>query len=470
MDTAGGTGVFGQSIRTTNTTPSRMSVFDIIQAVTERVNPRGVWTDLVKVNPEWTQMVQWHQFPGKGQRATPVVSLESARIIVRSALCSQRSLPLAVKRQRLEEFGCDMTDIGLELRMVPETEAIHPLMQIFAAYQPIRQHRVGQYRVDLYLPTINIAVECDEGGHRFYQDDEEAARQQYIEQCLGCRFVRFDPHRPGFNIASVAADIVQLLYQQATLATPEQVALAEAQARIDEARAHVTPEQVALEEARARIAEAAANTAIAQARASAAIAEASSRAEVARAGTLKRPRLAVTADPVPVPPAAPREATAHAAAVRWGDGTVTFPLPLHGLQEKPVYRIDGDGQLYYYNSEDEAVTKVRESNPRFSKSALANCLHLDGDNRKAGGFAWKRVPMDEWRTRDVTVACTEGPIHQLTLCGMLVNKYTSVAKAAQAAECANLTMKRAVDSGEDCRLYIWRRVDDDVTPCSVPQL
>ena len=123
--------------------------------------------------------------------------------------------------------------------------------------------------------------------------------------------------------------------------------------------------------------------------------------------------------------------------------------------------MDSAGQLRYYNSEDAAVKDVKESNPKFSKPALTNCLHLDGDHRKAGGFSWRWVPIHEWRTKDVTVPRTEGPIHQLTLCGSLVNQYPSVAKAAQAAECANLTMKRAVDSGEECRLYKWRRVDED---------
>ena len=57
----------------------------------------------------------------------------------------------------------------------------------------IRQYRIEGYQVDLYLPDLNIVVECDEHGHSHYSQWDEISRQSYIEHRLGCKFIRYDP-------------------------------------------------------------------------------------------------------------------------------------------------------------------------------------------------------------------------------------------------------------------------------------
>lgn len=51
------------------------------------------------------------------------------------------------------------------------------------------QHPVLDYRIDLFLPKENIAIEFDEMEHR-YTVEKDQYRQARIESYLGCRFLR----------------------------------------------------------------------------------------------------------------------------------------------------------------------------------------------------------------------------------------------------------------------------------------
>jgi len=54
-----------------------------------------------------------------------------------------------------------------------------------------RQYRVGRYRIDGYDHENNVAYEIDEEHHR-YQREQDKRRQKYIEERLGCRFIRVE--------------------------------------------------------------------------------------------------------------------------------------------------------------------------------------------------------------------------------------------------------------------------------------
>lgn len=55
----------------------------------------------------------------------------------------------------------------------------------------VRQYVVDGYRVDFYIPKLNLAIEYDEQ-HHATQVDEDIKRQNYIERKLKCVFVRCD--------------------------------------------------------------------------------------------------------------------------------------------------------------------------------------------------------------------------------------------------------------------------------------
>ena len=197
----------GHKLRTTTSNPPGVSVYDVLREITGSSNPRRQWTHLVQVHSEMAGWAVPHKFPGRGQQDTPVASLAHARVIARRALSVVR-LPLETKRKRMEMFGCDMTDADLEMTKVPEAETIGPLAHMFRAYKPVQQFAIGSYRLDLYLTSIRVAVECDEHGHRQYDQVAELARQSFVEAQLGCVFVKFDPFAADFSLHEVAARII----------------------------------------------------------------------------------------------------------------------------------------------------------------------------------------------------------------------------------------------------------------------
>lgn len=65
---------FSKEVRTT--LDGRVSVYDSIAYVTGHANPRDVWSDLTVRFPEVVGKTDNFQFPGKGQRLTPIATLE----------------------------------------------------------------------------------------------------------------------------------------------------------------------------------------------------------------------------------------------------------------------------------------------------------------------------------------------------------------------------------------------------------
>ena len=66
-----------------------------------------------------------------------------------------------------------------------------------------KQYSVDGYRVDLYLKDIKLVIECDEMGHEYKNNVSEIIRQETIEAKLGCKFLRFNPDKPGFKLGGI---------------------------------------------------------------------------------------------------------------------------------------------------------------------------------------------------------------------------------------------------------------------------
>ena len=89
-----------------------------------------------------------------------------------------------------------------------EQDCLSVIIAAFSHLKSISQYQVGRFRIDLYFPERRLAVECDENNHNHSQYASDDARQKYIESVLGCRFVRFNPDEPGFNVGSVINQIM----------------------------------------------------------------------------------------------------------------------------------------------------------------------------------------------------------------------------------------------------------------------
>tara|TARA_Y100000310_G_scaffold345849_1_gene471337 strand:+ start:12593 stop:13273 length:681 start_codon:yes stop_codon:yes gene_type:complete len=58
-------------------------------------------------------------------------------------------------------------------------------------YPILRQYAVNGYFLDGYCPALNLAIEIDEKGHLIKQKQiKDKKRQSYIENELGCKFLR----------------------------------------------------------------------------------------------------------------------------------------------------------------------------------------------------------------------------------------------------------------------------------------
>lgn len=71
----------------------------------------------------------------------------------------------------------------------------------------IPQYQVDNYRIDLYIPQYNIAIEIDEEEHK-YKQNYDCKRQNYIENQIHCKFIRVNE---GESCGSVIARIVNEL-------------------------------------------------------------------------------------------------------------------------------------------------------------------------------------------------------------------------------------------------------------------
>lgn len=77
----------------------------------------------------------------------------------------------------------------------------------------IREYKVLNYRIDYYIPSLNIAIEYDENNHKGYSYEQHEGRQKEIEKELGCRFIRVtDEKEYNINANVVVKEIVKIRY------------------------------------------------------------------------------------------------------------------------------------------------------------------------------------------------------------------------------------------------------------------
>jgi very-short-patch-repair endonuclease len=114
----------------------------------------------------------------------------------------------------LEEYGIRIVEkVKMEHHY---TDIIVEAIKGFTQYK--RSHQVeikyGEiYKIDLYLPELKLAIECDELGHysQYEYKNNDPIRQDRISNYLGCQFIRFNPEGRGFNIGEVINKVFCLI-------------------------------------------------------------------------------------------------------------------------------------------------------------------------------------------------------------------------------------------------------------------
>ena len=95
-----------------------------------------------------------------------------------------------------------------------ENDSIEIIMKTFHGEKMERQFKIGNYRIDLYLPEHKIAVECDEFDHIGRDINYEIFRQKFIEEQLQCTFVRYNPDDKDFDMALVLNKIYRTIIKK----------------------------------------------------------------------------------------------------------------------------------------------------------------------------------------------------------------------------------------------------------------
>ncbi len=95
------------------------------------------------------------------------------------------------------------------IKIIPiELVTIQFIMECFNGENMIHQYSVDNYKIDLYFPEFNLAIECDEEQNHSIKDlENDSERQIYIENKLNCIFIRYRPQKKDFNISNVINQI-----------------------------------------------------------------------------------------------------------------------------------------------------------------------------------------------------------------------------------------------------------------------
>jgi len=124
------------------------------------------------------------------------------------------AIKLAHYCRRSTKAGIFLEVMGVSIRRISHVESasidiIVAAIDGFTRYY--HHYPVGPYNVDLYLLDLKVAIECDERGHKDRPKWKEEWRQKMIEEELKCKFIRFNPDKPNFNVGRVINEILTLI-------------------------------------------------------------------------------------------------------------------------------------------------------------------------------------------------------------------------------------------------------------------
>lgn len=136
-----------------------------------------------------------------------------------SWIITERGVLSLIQRSRLRNTRKQELIKSLNLRekfVVTSRKEIEFIDQLEETLKPfnligIRQYKINSYRIDYYIPTLNLAIEYDENDHLGYSYEAHEGRQKEIETTLKCRFIRVtDDNTNNFNIGLVLKEMFNM--------------------------------------------------------------------------------------------------------------------------------------------------------------------------------------------------------------------------------------------------------------------
>lgn len=143
------------------------------------------------------------KYKGKKRTVTLINEAGLTNLIVGCELLTQSQ-----KKEWLVKFNLeDMLTSRKEIEFLQLLEGVLSPLGLTLE----RQYIVNGYRLDGYVPEMNLAIEYDEGQHDFHQEDDYQ-REQDIHREIGCKFVRVsykecDSVNVGYVIHSIIGEL-----------------------------------------------------------------------------------------------------------------------------------------------------------------------------------------------------------------------------------------------------------------------
>jgi hypothetical protein len=139
----------------------------------------------------------------------PMITLENAKSLVCYLLRRNAKSQDEVK-QLLEYFDIPQSQFESSIVSQPERDTIG-MVQRAIPFESLPQFNLGEYRIDLYIPELNVCVECDEDNHVSYDSGNEMKRYNFIRKHLGCEIIRFDPYATNFSVCDVIRTLIEMI-------------------------------------------------------------------------------------------------------------------------------------------------------------------------------------------------------------------------------------------------------------------
>lgn len=127
--------------------------------------------------------------------------------------CYSTLLLKALANSRTMEFPDIVDEIKIIKHIRPqEIYYLEFVQKAFADFESKMQFVCESYKIDLYFTQKNLAIECDEKGHKDRALKYEQNRENQIKRKLSCKFYRFNPDCTP--LSKVMHDLICIFFNQ----------------------------------------------------------------------------------------------------------------------------------------------------------------------------------------------------------------------------------------------------------------
>lgn len=164
------------------------------------------WSDSnIKNNDFFKENIDWNQLKimlNGNETQDFMITIDFVTYIINST----KTVSSKTKIKLLKQLNCGNKLDVIGKKEVEFLDVLETQLKILGITKLERQYSkflCGIYRIDLYLPQLNVAIEYDENNHKHYTFEQQELRQQLIEQELGCKFIRVNDDKSHIENSAI---------------------------------------------------------------------------------------------------------------------------------------------------------------------------------------------------------------------------------------------------------------------------